>query len=102
MNTGIKASKSLQSSVRKFFFSFLALAFLVLVSVGLSFVRLGGFEVLAIVFLAFVSVSIIVVYFMEIGSLSQVSWLWAGAGLLWFGILLVLAMTDYLTRSWVW
>ncbi|MBV9392352.1 MAG: hypothetical protein JOY96_10710 [Verrucomicrobia bacterium] len=102
MNRKLKGTKALQSSVRKFCILFSVLTGLVLVSAGLSFVRLGGFEVLGIMLVAFVSVGIIVFYFMELGSLTQVSWLWAGAGLLWFGILFVLAMTDYLTRSWVW
>ena len=44
---------------------------------------------------------LIILYFMHVQKSSWLTWAVAGSAFLWLGILLVLSMSDYLTRSWL-
>jgi cytochrome c oxidase subunit 4 len=44
---------------------------------------------------------LIILFFMHVRLSSRITWLFAGAGFLWLGILIALAMSDYLSRGWL-
>jgi cytochrome c oxidase subunit 4 len=44
---------------------------------------------------------LIALFFMHLRASSRVTWVFAGAGVFWLGILLALAMSDYLSRAWL-
>lgn len=82
-----------------------ALAFVVLVgltaaTVSLSFLRMGPAGHLA-VGLAFGAAKafLVALIFMHLIRSQARTWLAAGVGLFWLGILLTLTMSDYFTRS---
>ena len=38
---------------------------------------------------------------MHLRSSNRLTWVFSGAALLWFGILMALTLNDYLTRTWL-
>lgn len=80
--------------------AFAALVALTLATVGLSFLRMGPAGHLA-VGLAFgaAKAGLVVLIFMNLIRSPARTWLAAGVGLFWLGILVTLTLTDYLTRS---
>jgi cytochrome c oxidase subunit 4 len=42
---------------------------------------------------------LIILYFMHIRYSTRLTWVYVGAGFFWLGILIILGMTDYLTRG---
>jgi caa(3)-type oxidase subunit IV len=71
-------------------------------TVGAAFLHLGIFHVVTVLVVAVLQMLLVAVYFMELRVSSQLTWILAGASLLWLGILFSLVMSDYATRSWVW
>lgn len=43
---------------------------------------------------------LIVLFFMHLRYSKPLLWIFVGAGFFWLGIMLVLAMSDYMTRGW--
>ena len=44
---------------------------------------------------------LIMLYFMHLRYSARLTWVAAGASFLWLGILLVLSLSDYLSRGWL-
>jgi cytochrome c oxidase subunit IV len=44
---------------------------------------------------------LVVLYFMHVRYSSPIVWVFSGAAFLWFGILIVLTIQDYMTRGWL-
>ena len=49
----------------------------------------------------FILILLIILYFMHVRYNSRLAWVFASAGFIWLGILLVLVMSDYISRGWV-
>jgi cytochrome c oxidase subunit 4 len=79
---------------------YIALLLLLALTVGMSFVDLGGARnsVVAIV-IASLKCLLIVLFFMHIRYQPWITWLFAAAGFLWLTIMISLTLTDYLTRN---
>jgi cytochrome c oxidase subunit 4 len=79
--------------------AFAALVVLTLATVSLSFVPMGPAGHLA-VGLAFgaAKAALVALFFMHLIRSPARTWLAAGVGLFWLGILVALTMTDYLAR----
>jgi len=60
--------------------------------------RLGGIVALTI---ALGKALLVVLFFMHVRYSSRLTWVLVGAGVLWVGHLLLLTMSDYLTRGTV-
>jgi cytochrome c oxidase subunit IV len=80
---------------------FAALMVLLAATVGVAFVHLGEWNVVAAMTIAVAKAVLIILYFMHVRYSSHVTWMFVGAGFFWLGILLVLSMSDYLTRAWL-
>ncbi|HEX4610723.1 MAG TPA: cytochrome C oxidase subunit IV family protein [Urbifossiella sp.] len=79
--------------------AFVVLVALTLTTVGLSFLRMGPAGHLAVgLTLGAAKAGLIVLIFMNLLRSPTRTWLAAGLGVFWLGILVTLAMTDYLAR----
>ena len=84
---------------------YVALMTLLALTVGAAFVPLDrvlpghGWGVAVAMTIALCKGVLILLFFMHVRYAPRVTWAFAGAGFLWLGILLVLTMSDYLTRN---
>ena len=78
------------------------LALLVLLATGLAslFFHLGPWQPAIPLVVAAVQAILVILFFMHVRSSSQLIWLLAGGGFLWLAILLVLVLSEYLSRPW--
>ncbi len=65
-----------------------------------AFFDLGFFSPVVALTIAVVKASLVALFFMHLRYSSRLTWVVAGAGIFWLGILLTLSMSDYLTRAW--
>ena len=80
--------------------TYVALLVLLLIAVGLRLFHLGFVESLLLLLVAGIQAVIVLLFFMQVRTSSKLIWLFAGGGFLWFGILLVFVISDYIIRSW--
>jgi cytochrome c oxidase subunit 4 len=71
------------------------------VTVGVAFIPLGAANVFAALGIAAAKAALVVIFFMHIGTSPRLNRIVVGAGLVWLSILLVVIMSDYLTRDWI-
>jgi cytochrome c oxidase subunit IV len=71
-------------------------------SVGSLFLHLGPWQSVILLVIAAVQASLIVLFFMQVRSSTPLIWLLSAGGFLWLAILLLLVLSDYVSRSWVW
>jgi cytochrome c oxidase subunit 4 len=79
--------------------AWLALLTLLALTVILSYVPLGIFNSVIALTIAATKAGIVAAVFMELRHRGARTYVFAGAGLFWLGILLWLAMMDFLTRT---
>lgn len=77
---------------------FAALMALLVVTIGVSFIDMGIFNWVAAVTIAVVKASLVIMYFMHVKYGTHLSWMVATMGVLWFLILVVLTLSEYLAR----
>ena len=78
-----------------------ALLVLTAATVGAAFLPLGPFGVVVALAVAGGKATLVLLWFMHMKESSRVSWILAGAGLVWLLILILPVLVDYLTRGWV-
>ena len=87
-------------SVKSYVWVFVALLLLTALTTAVAFVDLGGsLNVVAALAIAGGKAILVALYFMHLRHSSRLSWIFAGAGFFWLFILIVLTMSDALTRS---
>ena len=79
---------------------FAALLVLTGTTVWVAFVNLGWFNPVAALTIACTKALLVVLFFMELRHSSRLTKVAVGAAVFWLGILLVLTLSDYLTRYW--
>lgn len=88
-------------STKVYFTVFLALILLTLTTAGVAFVNLGGtWNVVLALTIAVAKAALVMLYFMHLRYSSHLTRLFAGAGIFWLGLLIVLTLTDYVSRGW--
>jgi cytochrome c oxidase subunit IV len=70
-------------------------------TVQMAFIDLGPFNTVAALVIALFKATLVVLFFMHVKYSSRLTWAIALSGVFWLGILLVLTMSDYLTRAWL-
>jgi cytochrome c oxidase subunit 4 len=85
----------------KYFLVFLALLALTASTVGLAYVDLGTWHSVVGLAIAGMKALLIVLFFMHVLHSKSLIWVIALSGLFWLGILMILTLTDYATRSWL-
>jgi cytochrome c oxidase subunit IV len=78
-----------------------ALLGLTLLTVAVAFVDLGPLNTIMALTIAVGKATLVLLFFMHVRYSSHVIWVAVGAGAFWVGMLLVLTMSDYLTRGWL-
>jgi cytochrome c oxidase subunit 4 len=84
-----------------YYLVFAGLIALTLLTVGVSFVELGPWHTTVGVTIGAGKALLVVLFFMHLLHSPKVMWLAALAGLFWLGILMVLTLSDYLTRPFL-
>lgn len=79
--------------------AWLALLLLLAMTVALSYVPLGSFNGVIALLIAATKTAIVAAIFMELRHRDARTYIFAGAGLFWLGILLWLGMMDFMTRT---
>lgn len=89
-------------STRVYFTVFAALLGLTALTTGIAFVDLGRVGNVAVALtIAIIKAMLVMLYFMHLRYSSRLTMVFAGAGILWLGIMLVLTLSDYISRGWV-
>ena len=83
-----------------------ALLVLTALTVAISFFDLGGGRLhyanaIAAISIAVCKATLVVLYFMHLRYGSRMTWVFVGAGVFWLLILIVLTLSDVLTRQWI-
>ena len=89
-------------SVKSYLAVFAALLALTALTTAIAFVDLGGVGNVAVALsIAIVKAALVALYFMHLRHSSPITVIFAGAGLFWLGLLIVLTLSDYISRGWV-
>jgi cytochrome c oxidase subunit IV len=93
-------------SLRLYLGVFAALILLTGLTVTVAFFDLGGGRLhlanaIAAITIAATKALLVVLYFMHVRYSSRLIWVFAGAGVFWLLILIVLTLSDYLSRAWL-
>jgi cytochrome c oxidase subunit 4 len=80
---------------------FASLLVLTLLTVGVAFIDLGPLNTIIALTIAVGKATLVLLFFMHVRYSSHVIWVFVGAGVFWVGMLLVLTMSDYVTRGWL-
>ena len=88
------------ASKRSYYIVFLALLACTYLTWQVAYFDLGPLNTIAALGIAIFKATLVVLFFMHARSSSRLTWLVVAAGLFWFGILLALTFSDYLTRGW--
>jgi cytochrome c oxidase subunit 4 len=81
-----------------YYLVFVTLILLTLVTVDVAFYNFGFLNIYIAMAIATVKALVVALYFMHLRYNPRLTWLFAGAGLLWLLILFVLTFADYATR----
>jgi cytochrome c oxidase subunit 4 len=79
--------------------AWLALLLLLALTVTLAYLPLGAFNAVVALMIAATKAAIVAAIFMELRHRGLRTFVFAGAGLFWLGILLWLGSMDFLTRT---
>ena len=85
---------------RVYYIVFAVLMALTLLTTGVAFLDLGFFSPVVALTIAVIKASLVALFFMHLRYSTRLTWVVAGAGLFWLGILFTLSLSDYLTRGW--
>jgi cytochrome c oxidase subunit 4 len=69
-------------------------------TVWIAFLDLGPFNAIAALGIAAVKATLVVLFFMHVKYSTRLTWAVVLGSVFWFGILLTLTLSDYLTRAW--
>ena len=74
--------------------------FLTVVTVAVSYVDVGPFNLAVALLVAVAKATLVVLFFMHVKYRHPLVWLSVFAGFFWLGIMFVFLFSDYLTRIW--
>jgi cytochrome c oxidase subunit IV len=84
--------------LRTYYLVFLTLIACTAITVAVSFVDLGRFNVIAALGIAILKATLVVLFFMHVKYSGKLTWVVVAGSLFWLGILIVMTAGDYLTR----
>ena len=89
-------------SIKGYLAVFVALLVLTALTTGVAFIDLGGIGNVAVALtIAVIKAVLVTLYFMHLRYSSRLTMVFAAAGIFWLGIMIVLTLSDYLSRDWV-
>ena len=69
-------------------------------TVWIAFLDLGPLNAIAALAIAVFKATLVVLFFMHVKYSTKLTWAVVLGSVFWFGILIALTMSDYLTRAW--
>ena len=78
-----------------------ALLAFTLLTVGVAYVDLGPLNIVLALTIAVSKALLVMLFFMHLRYSSRLTWVVAGAGVIWLAHLLIFTLADYLTRDWL-
>jgi len=85
---------------RVYYTIFAILLFCTYLTVQIAFFDLGALNTVAAVGIAIFKATLVILFFMHVKYSPRLTWAVVLGSIFWFGILLALTMSDYLTRAW--
>jgi cytochrome c oxidase subunit IV len=68
---------------------------------AMAYVDLGAFNIYVALTIALVKGTLVVLFFMHVRESSGMTRVYVAAGFFWLAILMLLTITDYISRSWL-
>ena len=84
-----------------YFKIFAALMILLVLTLIAALFDLGEMNLIVALTIAVAKAALIILFFMHFKDSDTLTWLVGGGTLVWFGIMIVLTMTDYASRDWI-
>ncbi len=84
-----------------YFLIFSILIVFTFLTVFTAFYDLGPLNVIVAVTIAFTKATLVVLYFMHVRYSDRTIWVVVITGFGWLAVLIVLTLSDYLTRHWI-
>ena len=88
-------------SRKVYFVIFFALMVLTVVTYLVATVDLGRFNAIVALTIAVFKAMLVILYFMHVRYSSRLTWVFVGAGFFWLALMIVLTLSDYMTRGWI-
>jgi cytochrome c oxidase subunit 4 len=85
---------------RTYYLIFAILMLCTAATVLIAFVDLGPLNTVAALTIAVFKAVLVILFFMHVKYSTRLTWAVVVGSVFWLGILLVLTMSDYLTRAW--
>ncbi|MGC9946338.1 MAG: cytochrome C oxidase subunit IV family protein [Bryobacteraceae bacterium] len=89
------------ASIKTYTLVFLSLLALTLATTLVAAIDLGAFNVVMALFIAAVKMMLVALFFMHLRHSTILTKVVVGGGMLWLAILLVLSLSDFVTRGWL-
>jgi cytochrome c oxidase subunit 4 len=74
---------------------------LTLLTVGIAYIDLGTLNLIVALGIALGKALLVMLFFMHLRRSAYLVWIFAGAGVIWLGHLILFTLLDYLTRGWL-
>jgi cytochrome c oxidase subunit 4 len=84
-----------------YFAVFGALMVLTATTTAVSFVDLGPWNTVVALAIAFFKATLVVLFFMHVKYSPRLTQVTVGGGLLWLAILILITLSDFMTRGWL-
>jgi cytochrome c oxidase subunit 4 len=88
-------------SLRTYYLIFGALLVLLVLTVAVAYLDLGGWGIALALLIATVKALLVILYFMHVRYSNPLTWLFVASGFAWLVILIGLTFSDYLSRGWI-
>jgi cytochrome c oxidase subunit 4 len=87
---------------RKIYFAvFTALIVLTATTTAVSFIDLGPWNTVVALGIAFLKATLVVLFFMHVKYSPRLTQVTIAGGLFWLAIMIVLTLSDFMTRGWL-
>lgn len=91
-----------EHSARKMYYLiFATLLILTATTTALAYVDFGDFNILVALTIAIVKATLVILFFMHVKESGGMTRVYVAAGFFWLAILILLTITDYISRSWL-
>jgi cytochrome c oxidase subunit IV len=88
-------------SVRTNWNVFIALMVLLVATVVFAYLPMGRLHLATAMVIATVKAVLIILYFMHVRFSNRLTWVFSASAFVWLSILIVLSLSDYLSRGWL-
>jgi cytochrome c oxidase subunit 4 len=85
--------------IKTYLLVWVSLMVLLFLTLGLAELNLSPFNVAVALTVALIKMLLIILYFMHVKFSNRLTWLFAAAGFLWLGFMVVLTLSDYFARG---